>query len=54
MWQEDEEENVRSCFTPLRKREDNMEVETLDHTLWKTHFGRGYSPAVRNNYGMNE
>ena len=20
---------------------------TLDHTLWRTHFGRGYRPVIR-------
>jgi len=24
-----------------------VKEEALDHTLWITHFGRGYRPAVR-------
>jgi hypothetical protein len=24
-----------------------LKEETLDHTLWRTHFGRGYGPVVR-------
>jgi hypothetical protein len=24
-----------------------LKGETLDHPLWRTHFGRGYGPALR-------
>jgi hypothetical protein len=24
-----------------------LKEETLDHPLWRTHFGRGYGPVVR-------
>jgi hypothetical protein len=24
-----------------------LKEEALDHTLWRTHFGRGYGPVVR-------
>jgi hypothetical protein len=29
------------------KRYWKLKEEALDHTLWKTHFGRGYGPVVR-------
>jgi gamma-glutamylcyclotransferase (GGCT)/AIG2-like uncharacterized protein YtfP len=27
-----------------------LKKEALDRTLWKTHFGRGYGPVVRQDY----
>ena len=29
-------------------------VEALDHTLWKTRFGRGYGPSRKAENRMNE
>ena len=28
--------------------------EVLDHTLWRTHFGRGYGPVIRHNRIMKD
>jgi hypothetical protein len=25
-------------------------VEALDHTVWRTHFGRSYGPLIRQGY----
>jgi hypothetical protein len=30
-----------------------LKEETIDRTLWRTRFGRGYGPVVRD-YSMNE
>jgi hypothetical protein len=30
-----------------KKRYYKLKEEALDHTLWRTHFGRGYGPVVR-------
>jgi hypothetical protein len=30
-----------------------LKEEAVDYTLWRTHFGRGYGPGVRD-YGMND
>jgi len=37
----------------LKKRYWNLKEEGLDRTLWRTQFGRGYKPVVRDNK-MNE
>jgi len=26
-----------------------LKEEALDRTLWRTHFGRGYGPVIRQN-----
>ena len=28
-----------------------LKEETMDRTLWRTHFGRGYGPVVRQTAG---
>jgi len=28
-----------------------LKEEALDHSLWRTHFGRGHEPVIKN--GMN-
>jgi hypothetical protein len=30
-----------------KRRYWKLKQEVLDHTLWRTHFGRGYGPVVR-------
>jgi hypothetical protein len=30
-----------------KKRYWKLKEEALDHTLWRTRFGRGYGPVVR-------
>jgi hypothetical protein len=30
-----------------KRRYWKLKEEALDHTLWRTHFGRGYRPVVR-------
>jgi hypothetical protein len=30
-----------------KRRYWNLKEEAVDHTLWRTHFGRGYGPVVR-------
>jgi hypothetical protein len=31
----------------LKEKRLKLKEEALDRTLWKTHFGRGYGPVVR-------
>jgi hypothetical protein len=30
-----------------KRRYWKLKEEALDHTLWRTHFGRGYRPVIR-------
>ena len=30
-----------------KRRYWKLKEEALDHTLWRTHFGKGYKPVVR-------
>jgi hypothetical protein len=30
-----------------KRRYWKLKEEALDHTLWRTHFGRGYGPVIR-------
>ena len=48
-WREDEEEGVIGYWMTLRRREDigNLKKETLDRTVWRTRFGTGYGPVLR-------
>jgi hypothetical protein len=47
-WQQDEEEDVGSCWMTLRKGEDTLlKEEALDRTIWRAGFGRGFGPVVR-------
>jgi hypothetical protein len=32
-----------------KKRYWKLKEEALDHALWRTRFGRGYGPVVRQN-----
>jgi len=47
--QEDKEEDVGSYWITLRKGEDTLilKEEALDRTMWRTRFGRGFGPVVR-------
>jgi len=51
MWQEEEEEDVRSYWMTLRTGEDilHLKEEALDRTMWRHHFGGGFGPVVRQN-----
>ena len=42
-WREDEEEDVNSHWMVLGKRQ----VTALDRAVWRTGFGRGCEPVVR-------
>jgi hypothetical protein len=43
------EEDVSSYWMTLRKKRRywNLKEEALDCTLWRTRFGRGYGPVVK-------
>jgi len=50
---------VRRCKRILDNLKEKTECwtlieEAIDHTLWRTHFGRGYGPVVRQGYRVNE
>jgi hypothetical protein len=34
-----------------KRRYCKLKEEALDHTLWRTRFGRGYGPALRQTAG---
>jgi len=36
------------------KGSSKWKEEALDHTLWNTHFGRGYGPVIRQDRLQNE
>jgi len=42
---------MHTAFSPVAAHEKTgylkLKDETLDHTLWRTRFGRGYGPVVR-------
>jgi hypothetical protein len=46
---EEEEKDVSSCWKTLRKNCTycKLKEKALVRTLWRTHFGRGYGPLVR-------
>jgi hypothetical protein len=45
---EGEQEDVSSyCLSSNKRRYWKFKEEALDHTLWRTRFGRGYVPVVR-------
>jgi hypothetical protein len=37
-----------------KRRYWKLKEEALDHTLWRTHFGKGYKPVVRQTTEWNE
>jgi hypothetical protein len=37
-----------------KRRYWKLKEEALDRTIWRTRFGRGYGPVVRQDYRMNE
>jgi hypothetical protein len=37
-----------------KRRYWKLKEEALDRTLWRTRFGRGYGPVVRQTNGLNE
>jgi hypothetical protein len=42
---EDGEEGVSSYWTTLKKIHQKLKEESLDRTLCRTRFGRGYGPV---------
>jgi hypothetical protein len=47
---------VRMCKQLLddlkeKRRYWKLKEEVVDHSLWRTHFGRGYGPVVRQTAG---
>jgi hypothetical protein len=44
---EDEEADVRMYDFKEKGGYWKLKEVTLDHTLWRTHFGRGYGPVIR-------
>jgi hypothetical protein len=45
---EDEDEDVSSYYmTKEKRRYRNLKQETMDRTVWKIRFGKGYRPVAR-------